>query len=177
MLTEWGSLYHKGSSFFWGRGPTSNFTFAKFMYTLNLESKYKWKTSLNSSNVIFLFLALKEIKIYSWKANLFCCCCSLQLFHIFPIALLCLLHPSPLPHSILPPTVVFAHGSFITVPWWPFSFFSQLSPLPLPSGYCQFVLNFNVSGYILLAYLFCWLGSTYTWDHMVFIFHHLAYFT
>ena len=30
-----------------------------------------------------------------------------------------------------------------------------LSP-PTPLCYCQFVLNFNVSGYILLACLFCW---------------------
>ena len=35
----------------------------------------------------------------------------------------------------------------------------------------------SVSGYILLACLFCWLRSTYRWDHMVFVFHHLAYFT
>ena len=28
-------------------------------------------------------------------------------------------------------------------------------------GYCQFVLNFSVSGYILLACLFCWLVPTY----------------
>ena len=44
----------------------------------------------------------------------------------------------------------------------------------LPSGYCQFVLNFNVSGYIFLGCLFCWLGSIYSWDHMVFVFRHLA---
>ena len=35
---------------------------------------------------------------------------------------------------------------------------SQFSPIMafhLPSGYCQFVFYFNVSGYILLACLFC----------------------
>ena len=47
----------------------------------------------------------------------------------------------------------------------------------LPSGYCQIVLYFNVSSYILPACLFCWLGSTYRWDHMVFVPHRLAYFT
>ena len=46
-----------------------------------------------------------------------------------------------------------------------------------PSGSCQCVLYFSVSGSILLACLFCWLGSTYRWDHMVFVFHSLAYFT
>ena len=39
--------------------------------------------------------------------------------------------------------------------------------IPLPSGYCQFVVYFNVSGYILLACLFCWLGSAYRWDHIL----------
>ena len=29
------------------------------------------------------------------------------------------------------------------------------SPHPLPSDYCQIVLNFNVSGYILFAFFFC----------------------
>ena len=43
-------------------------------------------------------------------------------------------------------------------------------------GYCKFVLYFNISGRILLACLFCWLGCTYRWDHMVFTFYHLAYF-
>ena len=33
--------------------------------------------------------------------------------------------------------------------------FSPIIPLPLLSGYCQFVLYFNVSGSILLACLFC----------------------
>ena len=37
--------------------------------------------------------------------------------------------------------------------------------------------TFPVSDYIVLACLFCWLGSTYKWDHMVFLFHHLACFT
>ena len=84
----------------------------------------------------------------------------------------------PLPHaSRLPPSILpssgFVHGSFIHVPWWPFPFFPPLSPSPLPSGYCHFVLYFNVSGCILLA---CWLGSTYRWDHMVSVFHCLSYF-
>ena len=60
---------------------------------------------------------------------------------------------------------------------WPFHFFPLLSSSPLPYGYCQFVLYFHVSASILLACLFCWLGSTYGWDHMVFVFHLLAYFT
>ena len=65
----------------------------------------------------------------------------------------CSIHPH-LPTSILPP-FGFVHGSVIRVPWWPFPFFPPLSPSYLPPGYYQFVLYFNVSGYILMAYLFC----------------------
>ena len=64
-------------------------------------------------------------------------------------------HPT---HPCLPPLILhpfgFIHVSFIHVPWWPFPFF----PI-IPSGYCQFVLYFSVSGYILFAWLFCWLGE------------------
>ena len=35
-----------------------------------------------------------------------------------------------------------------------FSLLSPLFPSPLPSGYCQFVLNFSVSGYICLLVCF-----------------------
>ena len=56
--------------------------------------------------------------------------------------------------------------------------FSPIIPFfPLPSGQCQFILYLNVSSSILIVCLFCWLGSTYRWYHMVFVFHHLAYFT
>ena len=79
-------------------------------------------------------------------------------------------HPRTYPLGVV-------HVSFIHVPWWSFPYFPPLSLSPIPSDYCQFVLNFNASSYILLACLFCWLGFTYTWDHMVFVFHCLAYFT
>ena len=82
----------------------------------------------------------------------------------------------PAPPSILP-HFGFVYGSFIHVPWLPLPFFPLLSLSPLPSGYWKFVLYFNVSGSILLVCLFCWLGFTYRWDHMVFVFHHLAYFS
>ena len=59
----------------------------------------------------------------------------------------------------------------------PSPFFPLFSPYPIPTSYCPFVLNFNVSGCILLACLFCSLGSTYRWDHMVFVFGHLAHST
>ena len=77
--------------------------------------------------------------------------------HFSPSPSPCPTHPDLQP-SILP-AFVFFHGSFIHVPCWPFLYFPPLSLLG-PSGPCQFVLYFNVSGYILLACLFCWLGST-----------------
>ena len=65
---------------------------------------------------------------------------------------------SPFSHPHLPPSILtrfsFVHGSFIHVLWWPFPFFPPLFLSFLPSGYCQFVLYFNVSGYILLACLY-----------------------
>ena len=103
-------------------------------------------------------------------------CCSIIVVPLIPPLLSSVLPP---PHSVsLPPP-------HCPCPWvlytcsltWPFPIFPLLPPSPNPSGHCQFVLYFHVSGYILLACLFCWLGSTYRWDHMVFVFHHLAYFT
>ena len=85
-----------------------------------------------------------------------------------------LTHPQ-LSHSVLPSTPLSL--SFIYVPWQPFPFIPLLYPSSLPSGYCPFVLYFHVSDSIWLTSLLCWLGSTYRWDHMVFVFHRLVYFT
>ena len=75
-----------------------------------------------------------------------------------------------LPSVILPPF------GFVHVPLYMFlDDPSPFSRYPLPSPlWLLSVLYFNVSGYILLPCLFCWLGSTYRWDHMVFVFHCLA---
>ena len=69
-------------------------------------------------------------------------------------------HPTTAPHPTHPclpplnlpplalsmcPLYMFLDGPLPTFPHY---------PSPLPSGYCQFVLYFNVSGYILLASLF-----------------------
>ena len=91
--------------------------------------------------------------------------------------------PPPLP-LYSPPSPTLNTTLLWLCPWVPYtcslmtlSFLSPIISLSLHLGYCQFVLYFNISGYILLAFLFCWLGSTHRWDHMVFVFHHLAYFT
>ena len=67
--------------------------------------------------------------------------------------------PQSNPHPSLASTfpLSFVHVSSIIVPQNP----SPITPSHLPSAYSQFVLNFNVSSYILLACLFCCLGSTY----------------
>ena len=136
---------------------------------------------------------------FFFTSNIFYCRSS-TVVTIFPPPL----SPAPpTPTSHLPlrilPCSGFAHGFFIHLPWGPFPFFPPLSPSPvwllsvcslfhclwfyfaclfvLFISYCQFVLYFIVSGSILLACLFCSLGSTYRWDHMLFVFYLLAYFT
>ena len=74
-------------------------------------------------------------------------------------------HYPHLPPLLLPPLV------FSTCPLELFlKTLPPIIPSHLPSGYCQIVLNFNVSGCILLACWFCWLVSTYRWDHIS-VFH------
>ena len=48
---------------------------------------------------------------------------------------------------------------------------------PFPSGYCQSGPCFHACGFISLLSLFCLLDSSYRWDHMVSVFHCLAYLT
>ena len=59
---------------------------------------------------------------------------------------------------------------------YPFPLIPLMSPSPLPSGHCQFVLYFHVSASFSLVCLLCWLDSTYKSDDMVFVLHCLAYF-
>ena len=81
-------------------------------------------------------------------------------------------HHFPRPHPHLPPPAL--HPSPLCLCLWvlyiwslmTLSLISPIVSLPAPLCYCQFVLYFNVSGYIFLACLFCWLGSTYRWDHI-----------
>ena len=68
------------------------------------------------------------------------------------------LSPPPLPSSQPSPPLSpdstpprFCPCVLYSCTWKPFTLFPSLSPLTYPSGYCPFVLNFNVSGYILLT--------------------------
>ena len=74
---------------------------------------------------------------------LFFYCCSSTVVSIFPPPLSPTLNPSLL---WLCPWVLYT-CSLMTLP-----FLSPSIPSPLPPGYCQFVLYFNVSGYILLSF-------------------------
>ena len=118
---------------------------------------------LSQSGVLFLFFVLFTIK----KKLLFKYSC----LH-FPTPL----SPTqPLPPPTLNPSplclcLCVLYTSSLTS----FPLLSLLFSSPLPSGYCQFVLYFNASGSILLICFFCWLGSTYRWDHTVFVFHMLV---
>ena len=88
----------------------------------------------------------------------------------FPVTTFsCPTHPQLL-LLILPP-FGFVHGSFIHTPRRPFPFFPLLSsPLVTVCSLFQCL-------WFYFACLFVLLCSTYRWDHMVFVFHHVAYFT
>ena len=143
---------HTWKSFSWhcNRGPELNSHFF-FKFLKKILFIYLKK-------ILFIF---KEL-LFNYSSSHFPPYCSLP-------------YPPPLskfnPHSRSPPPIVFVHES------WPIPFFTPLSPSLVPSGHCQIVHFFYVTGFILLACLFCWLGSTYRWDYMVFVFYHLVYIT
>ena len=82
---------------------------------------------------------------------------------LFNYSCLHFLH-TPLPHpnqTHLPPLLPPSGLVLSTCPLQ--QFLKTLLPTVLsaiPSGYCQIILNFNVSGYILCAFFFCWLCSS-----------------
>ena len=133
-------------------------------YFLNFRKQHTLSNNLLWNN--FLHELLHRKISTSWPPcrffNLFLYCCSSI------VASIC---PPPLPTTPAIPTSHPRSYPPLALSMGPlYMFLTTLPLLPpiipshLPSSYCQFVLNFNVSGYILLAYLFCWLGSTYRWD-------------
>ena len=106
---------------------------------------------------------------YSYTNLFYCIFLAFRLFHFFPFFKVVLLFkysflpfpPTPLPNpshphlpALIPSGLGFGHVSFI-VASENLSPYSPIIPSYFPSGYCQIVLNFNVSGYILLACFFC----------------------
>ena len=111
--------------------------------------------SARSSNAIFCWI------FYLFYLFKFLYCCSNTVVPIF----LSPLFPPPPPPSIFSP-FGFVHGSFTHVHWQPFPFNLHTPSLLVPVS--LFLISMSP---IYFAYLFCWLGSTYRWDHMVFVFH------
>ena len=140
------------------------------MSSINFHKKIKWDISSISTErnnilsnlffvTIFPFFIVVQVQLSPFSC------------HYFPPP-----HVPPLSTLNLTPLALFMSPlyTFLNLT---LSLLSPIIPLPTSSSYHEFVLHFNVSSYILLAYLFCWLGSTYRWEHIVFVFFHLAYFT
>ena len=100
-----------------------------------------------------IFNAVKVIFIKQFNF-FFYYCCSSTVVSIFFL-------PLPLPHPTPPPTLNYPPHWLYPCVLYTCSLMTLLLFCSLIPCYCQFVLYFNVSGYILLACLFCWLGSTY----------------
>ena len=99
-----------------------------------------------------------------------------HIFFFFTLFIVVQVQLSPFsPHPAIPTSHPWSYPLWLcpcilyTCSWKPFS----LLPFPPIISSSPFwllsVLNFNVFGYILLAYLFYWLSSTYRWNHIVFV--------
>ena len=103
-------------------------------------------------HILFIFYRLYCTEFYFPTINFF------KLFYYFSSTVFIFTPPCSPPHPSLPRTLkLIPFGvvpvSFVHVPQWSNPYFPTLSLSPLLSGYRQFVLNFNVSGYNLLACL------------------------
>ena len=102
-------------------------------------------------------------------------CCSITVVPIFlPLLSLALSTTSHIQSS--PPLSLSMSPLYMFLDL-PLPLLFTIIPLLPPLWSLSVCFLFSVSGSILLMCLFCWLASTYGWDHVVFVFHHLAYFT
>ena len=108
-----------------------------------------WRTYFHC--IIFLHNGLQITRAsgsVSFPLLFFFYCCSSTVVSIFtPLWAPTPPNPTSSPH-LEPTSFDFVPVSFIHVPWWTFPYFPPLSFSPLPSGYCQLVLYFHVSGYV-----------------------------
>ena len=130
------------------------------------DSKKK-RALLKLQNTLCLY-----IKGYRFLKNIFCY--SITVVPNFP-PLPSSAQPTPQSHSQSPlccPCPWVFHTCSLT------NLFPFFPPLPLsPLVIVDLFPCFHASGSTLLVCLFCSLGSCYRWDHRVFVFCHLAYFT
>ena len=133
--------------------------------TLHSQDKPHWSWCSNLLNDV----AFDLLKFYSR----FLCLCLwrilvltlffLKLFYCCSVIVVCIFSPPLPPTPAIPTSLPCFHPSPWSCPCVLYNCsgkpFPLIIPSHLPSGYCQIVLNFNVSGYILLAFFFCWLCS------------------
>ena len=162
------------SLFFFFNKPNKYLQYKSIQFAFYFIFKNTWKCSryiipINESG----FLCSIYIPVLLFFFRDFSYCCSSTVVSVFPPPL-----PPPHTHHHLSPSTSFGfvHGSFIHVPWWPFPLFPPLS-LSLHPLVTVSLFFISMSLVLFCTYLFCLLGSTYRWGHVVFVFHHLAYFT
>ena len=114
---------------------------------------YLWLKSDYCSYKIFFYCLLWILWTWMFFFNFYC----------YSITVVCLFSPSLHPTPAEPTSLPHLHPR----PWFCpcvlcSSSCNTLFPLslPPPPGYCYIVLNFNVSGYILFAFFYCWLCSS-----------------
>ena len=103
-------------------------------------------------------------------------CYYITVFPIFPL-LPASTQPTPCSQQSVPMLLSMFMGYLYMFFDYTLLLLSTIIPLPLLSGHCRSVPCFHACDSILLISLFCSLDSSSRWDHMVFVFHQLAYFT
>ena len=137
--------------------------FNKSLRNFLVKEVYTHKHTHPKQIFIIYYIALKNVSSIIWRSLLcfffsflFYCCSSIVVSIFSPPLPIAPAIPTSHPQSYL---LWFCPCVRYRCSWNP-SLFLPIIPSYLPSSYCQFVLNFNVSGYILLACLLCLLGST-----------------
>ena len=144
------------------------------MIWFTYDHKFGKKVNIKNQILLYIFFMLSKyislIQVLSFLLLFYYSCVNFS-----PFALLCPSHPpTPLVNSH---TVVHVHGSFIHILCVvPFPSFHGC-PSPRSFNHFQTTPCFHACGSILFVSLFCSLDSNYRWDHMLFVFHWLAYFT
>ena len=109
-------------------------------YLRSFQVKEMWLL-MRGYLLLIVLLSMYFFSLFYW--------CSNTVVSILPPPLsLTLPTPTSHPQSHLPLGSV--HGSLIHVHLRPFPFFPTLFPSPLPSGYCQFIVECNVSAIFFL---------------------------